>query len=95
MKCISAQNCCIRQAHDNTSHGGLDQTHQNLRNTYYCKDSFSHVKTFVESCEICQTTKSSTQKHVALLTPLILPQRPWIEIAMHIIFLKQLVVYCT
>lgn len=38
--------------------------------------------------------KSSTQKPVGLLTPLKVPQRPWIDIAMDFLFLKQLVVDC-
>ena len=49
----------------------------------------------MESCELVQLTKSSTQKPVALLTPLNLPTRPWIEIAMDFQFLKELIVDCT
>ena len=38
--------------------------------------------------------KSYTQKPVGLLTPLRVPQRPWIEIALNVLFLKQLAVDC-
>ena len=95
IKSMSAQNFFIQQAHDNTGHGGLDKTYQNLTDKYHWKDYYSDVKKFVESCEICQATKSSTQKPVGLLTTLTVLQRPWIEIAMDFLFLKQLVVDCT
>ena len=49
----------------------------------------------MEYCELCRLTKSSTQKPVGLLTPLNVPIRPWIEIAMDFLFLKQLIVDCT
>ena len=87
IKGMSAQNFFIQQAHDNTGHGGLDKTYQNLTEKYDWKDSFSDVNKFVESCELCQATKSSTQKPVVLLTPLTVPQRPWIKIAMDFFFL--------
>ena len=92
---MSARNFFIQQAQANTSYGGLDQTYQNLTDKFHCKDSFADVKKFVEFCEICPATKSSTQTPVELLTPLTVPQRPWIEIAMDFLFLKQLVVDCT
>ena len=46
----------------------------------------------MESCEICQATKSSTQKPVGLVILLTVPQKPWIELASNFLFLKQLVV---
>ena len=49
----------------------------------------------MESCEICQATKSSTQKPVGLLTTLTVPPRLWIKIAIDFLFLTQLVVDCT
>ena len=73
IKGMSAQNFFIQQAHDNTGHGGLDKTHQNLPDKYHWKYSYSDVKKFVESCEICQATKSSTQQPVVLQTPLTVP----------------------
>ena len=77
---MSAQNFFIQQAPHNPRHAGLDKTYQNLTGKYHWKDSFLDVKKFVESCEIYQVTKSSTQKPVGLLIPLTVPQRPWIEI---------------
>ena len=95
MKGVSAQHLFIQQAHDNTRHGGLDKTYQNLTAKYHWKDSYSNVKKFVESCKICQAIQSSTQKPVGLLIPVRVWERPWIEIAMDFLFLKQLVVDCT
>ena len=56
IKGMSAQHCFIQQAHDNTGHGGLDKTYQNLTDKYHWKDSSSDVKKFVESCDICLAT---------------------------------------
>ena len=85
---MSAQNFFIQQAHDNTGHGGLDETNQIVADKYHWQDSFSDVKKFVQSCEICQATKSSTQQPVVLQTPLTVPRRPEIEIAMYLLFPK-------
>ena len=92
---MSGQNCFIQQPHDNTTHGGLHGTYQNLTDKYHQKHSLSPVKKFVESCEICKVTQCSTQEPVGLLTLLTVPQGLWIEIAMHFLFLTQLVVDCT
>ena len=95
IKGMSGRNSFMQQAHDNTGHGGLHETYQNLTDNYHWKDSFSDVKKFMESCEICQATKSFTQKPVGLLTPLTVPKKPWIEIGMDFVLLKQLVADCT
>ena len=94
IKGMSAQNFFIQQAHHNSSNGGLDKTYQNLADNYHWNDSYLDLKKFVQSCEIWQGTKSSTQKPVELLTPLTVPQRPWIKIATDFSFLTQSVVYC-
>ena len=73
---MSAQNFFIQQAHDNTGHGGLDETYRNLTDKYHWKNSYSDVRKFVESCKICQATKSCIQKPVGLLTALTVRQRP-------------------
>ena len=95
IKGMSAHNFVIPQAHDNTGHGGLDKTYQNLTDKYYWKDSYSDVKKFGQSCEICEGKTSTTQKPVGLLIPPTIPRRPWIEQAIDFSFLKQLVVDCT
>ena len=73
---VSAQNFCMQQAHDNTSHGGLDIVYQDLTTKCHWEHSFSDVKKCVESYEICQATKSCIQKPVGLLTALTVRQRP-------------------
>ena len=92
---MSTQNFLIQQGHDNTGHEGLDKSYYNLTDKYHSEDSFSDVKKFVESCEICEKQKSCTQKPVGLLRPLTVPERPWIEITMDFLFLERLVVDCT
>ena len=73
----------------------MDKTYVELSNKYYWQNTYTDNKEFVESCELRQLTKSRTQKPVGLLTPLNVPSRPWIEIAMDFLFLKQLIVDCT
>ena len=83
------------QAHVNTGHAGLDKTYVELSNKYQWQNTYTDTKDFVESCELCQLTKSSTQKPVGLLTPLNVPTRPWIEIAIDFPFLNKFIVACT
>ena len=85
----------INQAHVNTGHAGLDETYVELSNQYHWQNSYTETKEFVESCDLYQLTKSRTQKPVGLLTSLKVPTRPWIDIAMGFLLLKQLIVDCT
>ena len=95
IKSKPAKEFLINQAHINTGHAGLDKTYVELSNKYHWQNTYTDTKEFVESCELCQRTKSRTQKPVGLLTPLNVRTRPWIEIAMNILFLKELIVDCT
>ena len=72
----------------------MDKPYVELSNKYHWQNTYTDTKEFVESCEPWQLTKSSTQRPVGLLTPLNVPTRPWIEIAMDLLFLKQLIVDC-
>ena len=65
-------------------------TDQNLTDKCHLEYSVSDIKKFVESCTICQATNSYTQIPAEVLTPLTVPQRPWIDIVMALLFLKQL-----
>lgn len=49
---------CTNYQH--TGYGGLNKTYQNLTDKYHWKDSCSDIKKFVECCEICHATKSTT-----------------------------------
>ena len=73
----------------------MDKTYIELTNNYHWQNIYTDTKEFVESCELYQLTKSSTQKPVGLLTPRNIPTRPWIELAMDFQFLKRLIVDCT
>ena len=85
----------INQAHVNTGHAGLYKTYVALSNECHWQNTYSETTGFVESCERCQLTKSSTKKPVGLLTPLNVSTRPSIEIARDLRFLKQLIVGCS
>ena len=91
---MSAQHFFIWKDCDNTGHRGLYKTYQNLTDSCNCKDSYSDINRFVQSCQVWQGVKSSTQKPVELLIPLTVPQRPCIEIAMDFLFSRQLAVDC-
>ena len=92
IKSEPAKEFLINQAHVNTGHARLDKTYVELSNKYHCQNTCADIKELVESCKLCQLTKSSAQKRVGLLTPLHVPIRPWIKIAMHFLFWKQLIV---
>ena len=95
IKSKPAKEFLINQAHVNTGHAGSDKSYIELSNKYHWQNTYTDTKEFVESWELCQLTKSSTQKPVGLLTPLNVPTRAWIEIGMDFLFLKQLIVACT
>ena len=95
IKSKPAKEFLINQAHVNTIDAGLDKTYVVLSNKYHWQNAYTDTKEFVESCELCQLTKSRTQKPVGLLTPHNIPTRPWIAIAMDFLFLKQLSLDCT
>ena len=95
MKSKPANEFLINQAHVNTGHPGLDTTYVELSNKYHWQNTYTDTKECVESCELCQLTKSSSQKPGGLLTLLNVSTRPWIEIAMAFLYLKLLNVDCT
>ena len=86
IKSKPAKEFLITQAHANTGHAGLDKTYVELSIKYCWQNTYTDTQGFVESCELCQLTKSSTQKPVNLRTPLYVPTRPWMEIAMDFLF---------
>ena len=60
-----AKEFLINQAHINTGHAGLDKPYVELFNRYHWQNTYTDTKEFVEFCELCQLTKSSTQKPLA------------------------------
>ena len=89
IKSKPAKAILINQAHVNTRHAGLNKTYVEQSHKYHWQNTYTDIKEFMESCELYQLTKSSTQKPVGLLTPLNIPSRPYVEIAMNFLFLKQ------
>lgn len=53
----------IKSAHEplHAAHGGMAKTLHRIQELFYWPNMFSQVKSFVNSCEICKTTKTSTQ----------------------------------
>jgi hypothetical protein len=43
------------------------------------------VKHYIESCHVCQESKTRTTKEYGLLQPLPIPERPWTHIAMDLV----------
>ena len=82
MKSNPAQEVLINQAHGDSGHAELHKTYVKLCNKYHWQITYTNTKEFVEFCEVCQLTKSSTQEPVGLLTPLNVPTTSCIEIAM-------------
>ena len=90
-----AKEFLINQAHVNNGHVGQYKTYVELSNIYHQQDTYAETKAFVESRELCQLTKSRSQKPGGLFTALNVPTKLWIEIVMDFQFLKRLIVDCT
>ena len=68
----------ISEAHDSPSagHFGQDRTQGLLQRQWTWRGVQRDVRSFVQSCVLCQRSKHSTAKTAGLLRPLI-PRRPW------------------
>jgi hypothetical protein len=75
----------IDQAHRVLGHKSSRKTLDYIRRWYWWPNMVKDITTFCESCGMCQTTKSSTQKPEGLLHSLPIPSRPWESIGMDFI----------
>jgi transposase InsO family protein len=77
----------MKEFHDSlvSGHYGVDKTYDRLAHFCYWPNMRKSVKHYVESCHICQESKTRTTKEYGLLQPLPIPDRPWTHIAMDLV----------
>jgi hypothetical protein len=82
----------LRQAilHDHhdaplAGHPGFDKTYDLVHRHYYWPGMPNAIRSYVESCDVCQRTKSSTQSPAGLLQPLPTPDKPWSQVSLDLI----------
>ena len=67
---MSIDEILIRDAHEETVHGGVLLTLEHLTNKVIWQNISNDVKQYVESCDSCQRVKYGTQLPAGLLTSL-------------------------
>ena len=74
----------LHDHHDipSAGHLGVKKTASRLTSKYHWKSLRTTVKEYVQSCDICQRTKNTTQKPLGLLQPLTPPLEKWSSITM-------------
>ena len=60
----------LEQYHDNLGHCGYERCYAAIREKYYWRKMYSDVKTYTQSCTVCQTVKIDSSKRKAPLQPL-------------------------
>ncbi|GLC38245.1 hypothetical protein PLESTM_000703600 [Pleodorina starrii] len=68
-----------------SGHPGFHRTLTAISTRYWWPHMSRTVRTYVQSCPICQRTKPSTQPPPGLLHPLPTPSRPWTHVSMDLI----------
>ena len=80
----------IEASHKVIMHRGFKVTYADVSNYFYWKGMSSDIKEYVESYDTCQRVKYSTQLPPGLLIPLHVPQRPWKEISIDFLSVKEM-----
>lgn len=87
--CLCIPHGTIRQAvlsiaHDSAAagHRGVEKTYDLLAREYYWKNMLKTCRQYVNACDACQRTKSSSQATAGMLAPLPIPSERWEEITM-------------
>ena len=66
----------LTQYHDESGHPGIYRTKQTLCRSYYWPKMIANIKEYVQSCHICQLTKTSNHSTFGQLQPLPTPESP-------------------
>lgn len=76
----------LYEVHDSaiSGHLGVTKTAARLQ-PYYWPNIMADTKTYIQSCDACQTSKPSGRPPIGLLQPLPVPDRPWQSISMDLI----------
>ena len=72
----------LKHFHDELGYFGVVRMAAHIKQFYYWKRMTDHIKRYCETCSICQRIKSDKQKVPGLLSPLLVPDRPWDMVGM-------------
>ena len=85
-------NCALRQsllteAHDTPlgGHLGRDKTYDRLSRRFYWPRLHQQVFSYCTTCPTCQAIKPSHQAPLGLLSPLPIPEAPWVSLSLDLI----------
>lgn len=88
--CIPSGTIRLKILHDchdvpAAGHLGIKKTIARINHNYYWKNLRKTVHDYIITCDVCQRTKSSTQKPIGLLHPLPIPDERWECVSMDFI----------
>jgi len=77
----------LQECHDAPAagHFGIAKTSDLVSRTFYWPSMWRYIKDYINGCDTCQRTKSSTHKPYGLLQPLPVPDCPWTSVSMDFI----------
>ena len=74
----------MQQVHDSPLgvYSGYLKSFHRLKKDFYSTSMGKDLKQFIKECDVCQRLKSETCLPAGLLQPLVIPNRPWLDISM-------------
>jgi hypothetical protein len=86
-KIPSLMNMILHETHDSIigGHVGMNKTLELVQRKYYWPKMYKYISSYINSCDKCQSNKSSNQSSSGLLQPLSIPSQRWEQITMDFI----------
>ena len=86
-KIPSIMNMILNEVHDSIigGHVGMNKTLELVQRKYYWPKMYKYISTYINSCDKCQSNKSSNQSTSGLLQPLPIPNKRWEQITIDFI----------
>ena len=84
----SLRNEIMSEGHDiisESAHGGYYKTYNRISATYYWPRMSREIKSFVNTCDVCQKTKPRRHAPIGLLQPIPIPSQPFEVVTMDFI----------
>ena len=74
----------MQQVHNSPlgGHSGYLKSFHRLKKDFYWSSMGTDLKKLVKECDVCQRLKNETCFPAGLLQPLVIPNRPWLDISM-------------
>ena len=82
--CDALKAVVLQQVHDSPlgGHSGFLKTLHRVQRDFYWPGMRFDVKKHVRECDVCQRLKYETCHVVGLLQPLLIPDKPWLDVSM-------------